>query len=342
MIHLRIVVPSHQAQHVLDLLNATPSVCNVIYLPRTAHKPEGDVILCDVAREDASVIIGDLRELDVHREGSIAMETIDTALSEAAERAEKAAEGAPSDAVIWEEVEARTSEHTELSFTFLAFMVIAMLIAGVGIVLDQPILIVGAMIVGPEFGPLAGLMIAIVELRGRLARRSFTALFVGFPVGMAITTVATLVFKWTGIAPDSIEDRPFTDFISHPDFFSAFVAYLAGIAGVLSLTSAKSGALIGVLVSVVTIPAAANVGVAAAYADWNEFAGAQAQLVINLGCIMLGGLGTLFVQRRFYVARRRKHLSDQAREEAGLPLGRSRRSPVTAERSAGGRAARAD
>jgi uncharacterized hydrophobic protein (TIGR00271 family) len=343
MVHLRIVVPSYQAQHVLDLLNATASVCNVIYLPRAAHKPEGDVILCDVAREDASVIISDLRELEIHREGSIAMEMVDTALSEAAERAEKAAEGAPSDAVIWEEVESRTSEHTELSVSFLAFMVIAMLIAAVGIILDQPILIVGAMIVGPEFGPLAGLMVAIVELRGRLARRSFTALFVGFPVGMAVTTAVTLVLKWTGIGPDSIEDRPFTDFISHPDFFSAFVAYLAGIAGVLSLTSAKSGALIGVLVSVVTIPAAANVGVAAAYADWNEFAGAQAQLVLNLSAIVLGGLGTLFVQRRFYVARRRRHLSDHAREEAGLPLGRSRRRGRAAEKeSARRRAARVE
>ena len=32
MVHLRIVVPSYQAEHALDLLEATPSVCNVIYL----------------------------------------------------------------------------------------------------------------------------------------------------------------------------------------------------------------------------------------------------------------------------------------------------------------------
>ena len=38
----------------------------------------------------------------------------------------------------------------------------------------------------------------------------------------------------------------------------------------LSLTTAKSGALIGVLISVTTIPAAANIGVAAAYGDWGE------------------------------------------------------------------------
>jgi uncharacterized hydrophobic protein (TIGR00271 family) len=325
MVHLRIVLPNHQAQHVLDLLNATPSVCNVIYLPRAARKPEGDVILCDVAREDASVIISDLKELDVHREGSIAMEEIDTSISEVAERAAKAAAGAPSDAVIWEEVEARTSEGTELSFSFVAFMTIAMLIGAVGIMLDQPILIVGAMIVGPEFGPLAALMVATVQFRGRLARRSLTALAVGFPIGIAVTAIATLAIKATGLGPDTIENRSFTNFISHPDFFSFLVAYLAGVAGVLSLTAAKSGALIGVLVSVVTIPAAANVGVAAAYGDWNEFGGALAQLSINLPTIVLAGITTLYIQRRIYVSRRRRHFFDEAREAAGLPLGRSRR-----------------
>jgi uncharacterized hydrophobic protein (TIGR00271 family) len=328
MVHLRIVVPSYQAQHALDLLKSVPSVCNVIYLERAAQRPEGDVILCDVAREDASVIISDLRELDIHKEGSIAMEIVDSHISQAAARAEQAAAGLASDAVVWEEVESRTSENTELSFSFLAFMVIAMLIASVGIMLDQPILIVGAMVVGPEYGPIAGVCVAAVELRGHLAKRSLTALAVGFPIGIAVTFLVTLFLKWVDVAPDAIESRPFTKFISEPDFFSVFIAYLAGAAGVLSLTSAKSGALIGVLVSVVTIPAAANVGVAAAYSDWGEFGGALAQLSINLGGMILSGITTLWVQRRFYQARRRKHLFDVAREEAGLPLGRSRRTGV--------------
>src|SRR5919109_967758 len=105
MVHLRIVVPSYQAEHALDLLNATPSVCNLIFLERAAQRPEGDVILCDVAREDASVIVSDLKEFEVDREGSIAMEDIDSLTSDAAKRAEEAAAGQPTDAVVWEEVE---------------------------------------------------------------------------------------------------------------------------------------------------------------------------------------------------------------------------------------------
>ncbi|MEX2194705.1 MAG: DUF389 domain-containing protein [Thermoleophilaceae bacterium] len=333
MIHLRIVAPAHSSHQALELLKRSESVINVVHLHRAAAKPEGDVILCDVVREDVSIILSDLRELEIHKQGSIAMEVIDLELSERAEEAEKAAPGAPSDAVIWEEVEARTSEETELSGTFVAFMTLAMLIAMVGIMLDSTILIIGAMVVGPEFGPIAGFCVAVVQRRGPLARRSLKALAVGFPIGILVTFCVTLVLKWLGLPPESFEEgeQRFTQFIAHPDFFSFLVAFLAGTAGVLSLTSAKSGALVGVLISVTTIPAAANIGVAAAYTDWNEFGGAVTQLAVNLGMIGLAGIGTLALQRRLYVRRRRRHLLGPERQAAGLPYARSARGSMVVD-----------
>ena len=326
MVHMRIVVPEHQSQHVLDLLEHSHSAANVIFLEGAARKPEGDVILVDVAREDASVIVSDLRELDVDTEGSIAIEHIDSAISAVAAAAEKAAAGHPGDAVIWEEVEARTSENIELNGVFLAFMALACMIASVGIFLDSPILIVGSMILGPEFGPIAGLCVAIVQRRSDVARRSLRALAVGFPFGIAAALALALLVNAVGLTPDDfvVDEHPLTDFISHPDAFSFVVALIAGCAGVLSLTAAKSGALLGVLVSITTIPAAANVGVSAAYAEWAEFGGAVLQLAVNLTGILIAGVATLYVQRLMYVRRRHAHLGDSARESAGLPIGHSR------------------
>jgi uncharacterized hydrophobic protein (TIGR00271 family) len=330
MVHLRIVVPSHNAQHALDLLRETPSVVNLIYLERAAQKPEGDVILCDVAREAASLIISDLREFDIHHEGSIAIEEIDSEISDVAKEAEEAAEGSPGDAVVWEQVETRTSENIELSANFVAFMCLACMIAAVGVILDSPILIIGAMVVGPEFGPIAGFCVAVVQRRMEVAKKSLTALALGFPAAITAAYLFTLAVRGAGLTPEgfSASEHPLTQFISHPDAFSFIVAYLAGSAGVLSLTSTKSGALIGVLISVTTIPAAANIGVAAAFADWSEWRGAMAQLAVNLSGIMLAGIGTLFLQRKIYVRRRVKHLEDTAREAAGLPIGRSRRANI--------------
>ena len=122
-------------------------------------------------------------------------------------------------------------------------MVLACLIASVGIFLGPPILIIGAMVVGPEFGPLAGLCVAIVERRIDLARRSLRALVVGFPLGITATFLLTLAARATDLIGSDFDDpaHALTDFIAHPDAFSFIVAAFAGAAGVLSLTSAKSG-----------------------------------------------------------------------------------------------------
>jgi uncharacterized hydrophobic protein (TIGR00271 family) len=309
MVHLRLVVPERHAEQAMDLLCSTDSVCNVIRLREPSRRPDGVVIVCDVAREDASVVIGELKALGIHREGSISLEQIDTAISEVARRAEEHAAGAPADAVVWEEVEARTDEQVELSGAFLLFMVLAALIAAVGIYQDSAILIVGAMVVGPEFGPIAGLCVALVQRRRTLALRSGVALAIGFPLAIAATFVATLLFKATDLNEDTLDQSSHTiaNVIASPDFFTFFVAACAGAAGVLSLSTAKSGALIGVLISVTTIPAAANIGVTAAYQDWENFRGSAGQLAINLGAILVAGTATLAVQRMLYVRRRRRH-----------------------------------
>lgn len=330
MIHLRIVVPDYQAEHALDLLDATPSVCNLIHLPRAAKRPVGDVILCDVSRDDASVVIADLRELDIDIEGSIAIEEVDSQISLAATKAEKAGKLGGADPVVWEQLASKTNESVEASPAFLIFMVLACLIAGVGIYFDQPILIIGAMVVGPEFGPIAGICVALVSQRHALAKRSAMALLIGFPLGIVATYLATLALKGTGLIDATIDfdNHLLTRFISNPDFFSGYVAALAGIVGMLSLTSSKSSVLVGVLISVATIPAAANIGVAAAYTEWGEFGGAALQLAINLAAIFIAGLATLYVQRLIYVKRRRNHLSDDSRVAAGLPVGSSRRAKL--------------
>jgi uncharacterized hydrophobic protein (TIGR00271 family) len=322
VVHLRIVVPTDRSEKVCDLLEAAPSVSNLVFLPGAARQPPGDVVLCDIAREEASVLIEDLKELGIARDGSIALEQIDSQISDVGRRAERAARGMPSDAVVWEEVEARTSESTELGGNFLVFMMLACLIASVGIFTGSPILIVGAMVVGPEFGPLAGLCVALVERRRGVGLRSLAALAVGFPVGITAAFLFTLICVATGLVDSDFKsiDNPLTQFIAEPDTFSFIVAAFAGAAGVLSLTSAKSGALVGVLISVTTIPAAANIGVAAALGNWDDWVGAMTQLSLNLSAIVLAGVATLYVERVLFERRRRRHLSDGTREAAGLPV----------------------
>ncbi len=299
MLHVRVISPPDLTAVTVGLLQASPAVTHLWVSEGSARKPHGDVVSCDVAREAAAGVIGRLRELGLSRDGAIVVERLDIILSAAAERAERDAPGEGADALIWEELEQNAGEETRLSVTYLTFMVIAMLIASIGVLVDQPILIVGAMVVGPEFGPLVALCVSIVARRLRQARAALGALVLGFLLGMAATVLFTWVLTAFGLVQESmlVAKRPMTSFIWQPDALSWIVGFLAGVAGVLALTSAKSGALVGVLISVTTVPAAANAAVAVAYWVPSEAVGSSIQLLINLTSIVLAGVLTLIVQR---------------------------------------------
>lgn len=297
--HLRVISPVGLTDAVIDYLEHGSPVTNLVLHRGAAIDPAGDVVIGDVPREAANAVITALKKLGLDSSGSIALDAVGVALSRHGSDADKEAPGTGDDAVVWEEIEQRTGEESRLSVTFLLFLSIATIIAGIGVLLDQPILIVGAMVVGPEFGPLAALSVGIVRRRPAVIGRSLLALGVGFAVAIVVTLLATFALDAWGLVNRDmlLAARPLTGFIWRPDALSWVIAFLAGIAGILSLTSAKSGALIGVLISVTTVPAAGNVAVAIAYGVPDEAWGSALQLAINLGAIATAGILTLAVQR---------------------------------------------
>ncbi|MFB7236147.1 DUF389 domain-containing protein [Streptomyces sp. NPDC056269] len=306
MLHLRMIVPPDRTRAAVEVIESTVGTTHLVVLPGAARVPSGDVVMCDVAREAGDELLKELRALRIDQDGSIAVENIDLSLSTRADTAEKEAPGEPADAVLWEQLEGATHEESTLSITYSAFMILATMIAACGVVLDNAILIVGAMAVGPEFGPLAGVCTAVVRREPRLAARSLIALIIGFAAAIAATTVFSLGMDALDLFSESRldGDRPNTSFIWQPDPFSFVVALLAGIAGMLSLTSAKSGALVGVAISVTTVPAGANAAVALSYGDFGQMWGSIEQLMLNLFGIMLAGVLTLYGQKLLWRTQR--------------------------------------
>ncbi|MGW3567600.1 DUF389 domain-containing protein [Streptomyces sp. NPDC000941] len=313
MLHLRLIVPADRTDEVVRTVEHTVGTTHLVVMPGVARNPAGDVVLVDVAREAGDALLGELRALGVDTYGSIAVENIDLSLSKRADKAEEEAPGEGADAVLWEHLAEATHEESTLSVTFLAFLAIATMIAACGVVLDNAILIVGAMAVGPEFGPLAGLSTALVQRAPRLAARSLIALVVGFAVAMVLTTGFGVLMDAFGLfSKDQLErPRPNTDFIWKPDMFSFVVALLAGVAGTLSLTSAKSGALVGVAISVTTVPAAANAAVALGYGEIDQMWGSTQQLLLNLAGIVVAGTLTLLAQKYLWARQRERALRRQ-------------------------------
>jgi uncharacterized hydrophobic protein (TIGR00271 family) len=305
VLHLRLIVPAESIDVVVELLASTPGVVHLVRGAGSATLPHGEVVSCDVARESANEIIERLQDHGVHRAGAIVVEAVELVVSDAAAAAEASSPGEGGDALVWEQLEARTRDEATLTVSFLVFMSIAATIAAIGILLDSPILVIGAMVVGPDYGPLAALCVALVRRRGRHAVVATRTLVGGVLCAALAAFVATLLFRVTSIAPDEydIGDRQLTAFIARPDALGAVVAVLAGVVGMLSLTEGRSGALIGVLVSVTTIPAVGNVGAAAAYGSWADVGGAATQLGVNVAGLVVAGVVTLQVQARATTAR---------------------------------------
>ncbi|MFI8961378.1 DUF389 domain-containing protein [Streptomyces sp. NPDC053493] len=298
MLHLRLIVPPDRTEAAVALVERTVGTTHLVVLPGAAREPAGDLVLCDVAREAGQELIHGMRELGIDRDGSIAVENIYLSLSTRAAAAEQEAPGEAADAVIWEQLTDATHEESTLSITYSAFMILATMIAACGVVLDNAILIVGAMAVGPEFGPLAGICTGLVRRAPRLVLRSLFALLVGFAAAIVATTVFSLAMDGLGLFSAEQLDAPRanTSFIWKPDPFSFVVAMLAGAAGTLSLTSTKSGALIGVAISVTTVPAGANAAVALSYGEFAQMWGSVEQLLLNLLGIVFAGTVTLLGQ----------------------------------------------
>lgn len=307
VLHFRIVCPSDRTDELLGELLVDPTVINIVTMAGAARRPDGDLLLFDAAPESGNRLIDLMRGLEVDGRGSISIERIDTSLSDAARRAELHAPGNAAEAVIWEDVEARSRDESGTSPSFVALMVVSALIAAVGILTDSPILIVGAMVVGPEYGPISSVAVGIYRGRPQRIRRGLISL--GWGLAAALVAVLALaglvdVLDWWPEAYLSGE-RPLTSFIAAPDGFAVLVAVLAAVAGALSLTQMKSGTLVGVLVSVTTIPAAANIPVALVHGRPGEAGGAALQLVLNIGILCVVGAATLKVERTLLDRRHR-------------------------------------
>ena len=316
MLHLRISLPAALTEPVLAAITDDPAISTLTVLRGASLRPEGDVIELDVAREATNEVVDRLRALGVPDQGTVQISSVPTWLSREALAAEQEAPGSSADAVVWAQVTHQSYEETELNWSYTSFMTLATLLAGIAIILDSQILVIGAMVLGPEFAAVAALGVALVRHRYQLLRRAIRTLVGGFLIAILATTLVTLAGRALGwvTLDDVTGPRPGTDFIYSPDRWSFLVAIIAAAAGVLSLTSARIGGLSGVFISVTTIPAAANLAIGLAFGVRSAVVGSSLQLVVNLSGMAMAGWVTLALQQAVWnriAARRRRQLEQR-------------------------------
>ncbi|AKU17697.1 DUF389 domain-containing protein [Luteipulveratus mongoliensis] len=303
LVHLRLTVPTDLSDVVRRQLADHDCATNLVLLPGAALKPQGDVIEADVARESASDIVDALTATGLADRGGIALsEPISTPFA-AARRLQEIAPGDADDAVIWSSILDEAEMSSRPTVSFHVFLVLATVLAAIAVITDSSVLVVGAMVVGPEFASIAAVCTGLVLGRPHLAARSLALLVFSFAFAIVVVAVLAVIAAATGLVTEEMvtRPRPQTGFIWHPDRWSFIVAIVAGAAGVLAMATQKSNAMVGVFISVTTVPAAGNLALGLALVDRHEIQGSAAQLGINIVGMLVAGVATIAVLRLFWV-----------------------------------------
>jgi uncharacterized hydrophobic protein (TIGR00271 family) len=198
--------------------------------------------------------------------------------------------------LMWADVLGSARMESRVVFRNLGLMFVAGIIAGYGVVIDNPILIVGAMAVSPDLVPLIAASVGIVAGRWSLVRRGTTTLLLGLALATLAAFSVVEFLDRVGTLPDVDVANGFMASFAQVGVGTIGVALAAGVAGVLAFES-RAGAAVGVAISVTTIPAAAMAGVAAGLADWPQAIGGLVLLGVNVLSLIVAGCATLLAQR---------------------------------------------
>jgi uncharacterized hydrophobic protein (TIGR00271 family) len=299
VLHVRVVSPQDLTPRLVAALSAELGVRNLVVLPGAARSPDGDALNFDLSDESANPVLRQLRRLDLSTRGSVTVSQVGVALDGPRNATQMRRYARRERIPVWAVVEGTIRANATYPPSFYVLLVLAGLIAAVGILTNSQILVVGAMVVGPEYFAIIAAALGCSKRDGPLVKEALTALSRGFLAAVIVTFLFALAIRGTGVAPAAFLNgvRPVAELINSPNVFSVIVAVLAGVVGVVSLTESRANALIGVFISVTTIPAAASVGLSLAFSSWRDAAGSLYQLLLNVVILVVVGAAGLSSQR---------------------------------------------
>jgi uncharacterized hydrophobic protein (TIGR00271 family) len=290
VLRLRLAVEEHRADSVTEALEETGGVHRIVALsPERAGT--GVVLAADVLPSVADHVVQLIREWEVDdadylltRQDVVAPHPPHGALAGGAGFA-------------WIEVMGEARTYSRPLGRYLALMAVAAVIAGVGVITDNPILIVGAMAVSPDLLPICAACVGFVARRAKLAARAMVTLILGILLTWAVAALVAWSLQATGILSDNfqVHDTALRG-LNHIDYSTVLVAAAAGVAAMLSFET-RAQAAVGVAISVTTIPASALFGVSLGLGEVSVSWGAAGVLGVNVSILLLSASATLLVQR---------------------------------------------
>jgi uncharacterized hydrophobic protein (TIGR00271 family) len=290
VLHLRVIANADRAAAFEQALLRTDGLIGLTSVPMTDRR--GNVLEADVRDTSADQLISTIEGLGAGAEDLVLTHLQTVAPLGAARR------GVPGEGgFAWVEVLGEARSNARPLARYHVLMAVAGVIAALGVITANSILIVGAMAVSPDLLPLCSLSVGLVARRPRLIRRAAGTLVSGLVLAGLVATALTLALRATGIlGSDFVVGHGGLGNLAHTDYSTVLIALAAGVAAMLSFET-RASAAVGVAISVTTIPASAYWGVALGAGEAAGAGGALLVLAVNVVLLVVTGTATLLTQR---------------------------------------------
>ncbi|WP_342116363.1 DUF389 domain-containing protein [Pseudoduganella sp. OTU4001] len=167
-------------------------------------------------------------------------------------------------------------------------LIFAIVIASIGLNINSPAVIIGAMLISPLMGPIVGIGYGIGIYDFALIRRSLANLAIAAGISLA---TATLYFLLTPLDEAQSELLARTT----PTLWDVLIALAGGLAGMIGMTrKEKSNVIPGVAIATALMPPLCTAGYGLANRDWSVFGGAFYLFSIN--CVFIAAAAVIVIE----------------------------------------------
>ncbi len=172
-------------------------------------------------------------------------------------------------------IDAEIRSNVSLRGTNLWVLIMAILIASVGLDVNSTAVVIGAMLISPLMGPIMGIGYGIGVYDFPLIKKSVISLLVATLIAIL---VATLYFALSPLSEAHSELLSRTS----PTIWDVLIAFFGGLAGIIAATrKIKTNVIPGVAIATALMPPLCTAGYGLANGQWHFFFGAFYLYIIN-------------------------------------------------------------
>lgn len=172
-------------------------------------------------------------------------------------------------------IDADIRSNVTLRGTNLWVLILAILIASVGLDVNSTAVVIGAMLISPLMGPIMGIGYGIGVYDFPLIRKSAMSLAVATLIAFLASTIYFLLSPLSE-AHSELLSR------TSPTIWDVLIAFFGGLAGIIAATrKIKTNVIPGVAIATALMPPLCTAGYGLANGQWNFFFGAFYLYIIN-------------------------------------------------------------